>query len=106
MLERAAELERVRALLDAAEAGTGGLLIIEGEAGVGKTALLAAAAGSARRRELSVLSARGGELERDLPYGIALQLLDARLRGASPARLERLLDGAAGLAAPALGLTR
>ena len=40
LVGRDAELSRLRALLDGARAGTGGSLVLEGEAGIGKTSLL------------------------------------------------------------------
>src|SRR4051794_15662417 len=54
------------------------------------------------RRELAVLRARGGELEREIPYGIALQLLERRVAALPPPARERVLRGAAGLAVPFL----
>jgi len=98
LLEREAELARVAALLDAVQAGSGRLLTIEGEAGAGKTALLEAAASLAGERGMRVLRARGGEFERDFPYGVMRQLFEPLLADES-ARKE-LLTGSAGLAAP------
>src|SRR5215218_3672411 len=60
LLERDAELAEQRRLLDGALAGTGGLLVIEGPAGAGKTELLEAARAEAVRRRMTVLTARGG----------------------------------------------
>lgn len=99
LLERDAELAVLDALLDAAAEGRGGVAIVEGEAGIGKTSLLSAAAGAATRRGATVLRARGGELETDLAYGVARQLVEPLVR-----RRPELLTGAAALGAPALGL--
>lgn len=63
---------------------------MSGPAGIGKTHLLQAAAGFARSG-LVRLFAHGTELERDMPFGAALQL-QAPVRQ-SP----ELLDGAAGM---------
>lgn len=98
LLEREEELAAIAGLLDAAAAGDGGLLTIEGEAGAGKTALLEAAAGIGEEREMLVLRARGGEYERDFPYGVVRQLFE-RLLG-EDGRREELLGGSAALAAP------
>ena len=103
LLEREAELVRLEGLLAAAAAGEGRLLFIEGEAGIGKTALLDALVERAPSGAVTVLHARGGELERDFPYGVVQQLY-APVARASPARRRKLLAGAARLAAPALGL--
>jgi DNA-binding CsgD family transcriptional regulator len=47
-----------------------------------------------------VLSAVGEEIGRELTFGVALQLLEHRVLGASPEERERLFAGAARLAAP------
>jgi predicted ATPase len=98
LLEREAELARVAALLDAVQDGSGRLLTIEGEAGAGKTALLEAAAALAGERRMRVLRARGGEFERDFPYGVMRQLFEPLL--ADEGARKELLTGTADLAAP------
>jgi predicted ATPase len=50
LLERGAELAGIDGLLAAACAGAGALIVIEGPAGIGKSALLAACAQRARER--------------------------------------------------------
>ena len=102
LLEREAELETLGTALDAAREGRGSLLVIEGHAGLGKSQLLAAARGFAKGCGVRALPAAGSELERDFAFGIALQLLEPVLAAADRAQRERLLDGAAGLAAPLL----
>src|SRR6266567_2040785 len=59
-------------LLDRARAGRGGTLVLEGEAGVGKTALLEYAVASASG--LTVLRAAGVESERELAFAALHQL--------------------------------
>jgi DNA-binding CsgD family transcriptional regulator len=101
LVERELELDTVERLLAGARAGSGGGLVFEGPAGIGKSSLLAAtrtAAGS----ELRVLSARGGELERDLPFGIVRQLLEPVVVASDVEEREALLAGAAALANPVL----
>lgn len=102
LLERQHELEAVRAALVSARGGTGAALIVEGGAGIGKTALLASACESARRSGMLVLGARGSELEAGYPFGIVRQVFEPALRSADRRERERLLAGAAGLAAPAV----
>ncbi len=104
MLEREVELGRIAELLDAAERQQGGVTIVEGEAGIGKSTLLAAAAQQARDRGFTVLEARGGVLESDFAFGLARQLFEPLLRRAAPQRRRALLADAAQLAAPALGV--
>jgi MoxR-like ATPase len=50
LLERERELDRIRRSLAAAGAGDGGVLLIEGPAGIGKTTLARAARDQARAR--------------------------------------------------------
>jgi len=47
LLEREAEMAQLRAALDAVRAGTGRLVAVQGAAGIGKSALLAATAHTA-----------------------------------------------------------
>ena len=63
LLERADELTRIDRLLAAARAGRGGIVVITGPAGIGKTALLTEAEERAGRAGMRVLAGRGGELE-------------------------------------------
>lgn len=78
------------------------LVVLEGAPGIGKTRLLNEAAAAARASGVKVLTARGTELERELPFGVMRQLLDPALRACGPRERERLLDGAAAMALPAL----
>ncbi|MGB7589135.1 MAG: AAA family ATPase [Solirubrobacterales bacterium] len=98
LLEREDELATIEELLGAACGGGGGPLTIEGEAGAGKTSLLEATVRLAAEREMLVLRARGGEYERDFPYGVVRQLFEPLLSD-EPRRSE-LLTGNAALAAP------
>jgi DNA-binding CsgD family transcriptional regulator len=70
---RDTELAALARGLDTAAAGTGCLLVVEGPAGIGKTALLDAATTAAAGRGLAVLRARGNPLEQGFSYGIARQ---------------------------------
>src|SRR5438067_4486530 len=100
MLEREAEMAALAATLDAAGAGDGRLVVVEGSAGIGKTRLLAEARERARAVEMRVLSARGGELEGEFAFGIVRQLFEAPLAAATPELRAELLAGAAELSAP------
>src|SRR5215211_993816 len=70
---RRAELDAVGRLLGGARAGRAGALLVCGEPGIGKTALLRAAAGSAEGMER--LEARGLESEAELPFAGLLDLV-------------------------------
>lgn len=104
LLEREQELARLGALIGSAAAGEGRVLLIEGEAGIGKTSILRAALHLGDAVGVTVLHARGGRLERDFAHGVARQLYEPLLRQAPAADRRRLLRGAAALAAPVLGL--
>jgi DNA-binding CsgD family transcriptional regulator/tetratricopeptide (TPR) repeat protein len=79
LVGRAAELEQMEKLLGDAEAGQPVVLLISGDAGVGKTRLLTELAARAAARGFTVLSGRCAELADSVPY---LPLADA-LRSAT-----------------------
>ena len=85
-------------MLNELEQGRGSVLMLEGPAGIGKTEMLRLAPAMASELQLNALQAKGGELERDFPYGVVRQLLEPPLARAEPAEQERLLAGAAGRA--------
>jgi DNA-binding CsgD family transcriptional regulator len=93
LYERESELARVDALLAPARAGRGGMLLITGPAGIGKTALLATARERAGQAGMRVLAGRGGELESGFSFGVARQLFEPLLSG--EAEREALLAGVA-----------
>ncbi len=99
LVEREREIEELFEVLTAARTGTGRLVVISGEAGVGKSRLLDAAADQARESGMVVLAGRGLEFARDFPFGVALQLLEPPLAAADPALRADLLAGAAAAAA-------
>ena len=103
LLERKDELARIDGLLAAARAGRGGVVVITGPAGIGKTALLTEAGERAGRAGMRVLAGRGGELEGRFSFGVARQLFEPLLAGAAPAEEEALLAGAARHGLIALG---
>ena len=71
------ELERaaIERLLADARVGTSGVLVVSGEPGIGKSALLAYAHAAAGAGGMRVLSARGIEREAAIPFGGLLELL-------------------------------
>jgi DNA-binding CsgD family transcriptional regulator len=77
-------------------------VVVEGPAGIGKSMLLAAARRRAEACGLAVLQARGLELDRDLPFGVAVDLFAHALASAGAQERGRLLSGQAGLAEPLL----
>ena len=102
LLERDGEVEAIAAALDTAAAGSGGVLLLEGAAGIGKTRLLWELRRLAGERGFTVLGARSDELEESIAFGLAAQLLTAPLQRADRERRAELLDGAAAPAAALL----
>src|SRR5919202_6101811 len=98
LLEREAHLRDLEAVLARAALGQGGLAVVEGAPGAGKSALVVEACRGADALGLRILRARGGELEREYAFGVVRQLFEPVLGTATPARRKRLL---AGTAAPA-----
>ena len=72
MIGREREREVLDRLLDGVRGGRGGVLVADGEAGVGKTALLEYAVGAARGFRIARTSGVEGEME--LPFAAAQQL--------------------------------
>ena len=93
LLERERELEMVRARLLDAGAGHGCVVVVEGVAGIGKTALVNAVCRRAREIGFAALTAVSGELEQELPFSVVRQLFEPVVRSSD-------LTGAARLAAP------
>lgn len=73
LIGREAERRVIEQLVAGARVGAAGVLLVTGEAGIGKTALLDEAV--VMSGGLRVLRARGTEAERELPFGALLQLL-------------------------------
>ena len=98
LIGREAETAGLGQLLEAARSGTSGALVLRGEAGIGKTALLEHAAATATG--FQVLRATGIEYEAELPYAALHQLLrplEDRIDSLAEPQA-RALRGALGLA--------
>ena len=98
LVGRDLELAELEAHLHAAIRGEGRLVVLEGGTGIGKSSLLAAMRPVTQQRGTTWMSARGSELERDFPFGVARQLLEPAV-AAGP---DELFQGAAALARTAL----
>ena len=100
IIGREAALARLRGLVNPAPQASQ-VLIVTGEAGMGKTMLLADTVGWARLAGLRVLSVTGRESESRLAFAGLHQLLRPVLPAAAalPARQARALRGALGLSA-------
>src|SRR5687768_3774008 len=93
LLERDRELGSLDGLLTALADEQAGFALIEGPAGIGKSRLLAGVREKAAGEGFRVLSARGGELEGDFPFGVVRQLFEGLV--SDPEEAGRLLEGAA-----------
>jgi DNA-binding CsgD family transcriptional regulator len=98
LVGRQSECARIDELLERARLGRSGALVLRGEAGVGKTALLEYAA--ARAHEMKVVSALGVESEAELDFSGLLEVCRPMLEHLDevPARQAEALRGALGLA--------
>lgn len=94
LVGREHERQVIRSLAAGARVGQGGTLVVVGEAGIGKSALLHDAADDAAAHGMTTLRAQGVVGERDVPFGGLLQLLRPVLDH---------LDGLPGPQADALG---
>lgn len=102
LFDREAELVAIEGAVARALEGEGGLLVVRGPAGIGKSALLRAAETLADERAAIVLRARAASFERGFPYGVVRQLFEPVLaRGDLP--VEDLFSGAAAAARGVLG---
>src|SRR5215813_4029868 len=95
IFEREAEREAIAELAAAAARGEAGVLLLDGPAGIGKTALLREARAAASRNGLTTLLATASPLDREFPFGVVHQLLDPVMADADEQRRDRILGGAA-----------
>jgi hypothetical protein len=98
LLEREGELAAVELLLERG----GGVLVVEGRAGIGKTSLVEVACRRAGEVGHEVVRARGSELEAGFAFGVVRQLFERRLAAADGGEREALLAGPAAAVRPLL----
>ena len=99
LLERAEQLTQIGETIAASVGGDARALVIQGAAGIGKTALLTAARRRAAEAGMFVMEARGGEFEQAFTWGSARDLLTPAVRAGAVS-----VEGAAALAGPLFGL--
>ncbi|MEV5882221.1 AAA family ATPase [Streptomyces sp. NPDC052020] len=105
--ERDAEIAALTQAVDALRAdrsSPGTLLVLRGEAGLGKTALLAEARRIAERAGCTVWAARGGETLRSVPFNVVRQLLQPALVSMLPDEAREYLGDRYDIVGPALGI--
>jgi DNA-binding CsgD family transcriptional regulator len=106
LVGRKDELARIESALAKASIGAGTTLIVSGEAGVGKTRLLTAAAESAQQKGWQVVVGRAYAVETGIPYALFADAFVPLLRNMEASRLTLLTRGGLGELAylfPALG---
>lgn len=95
MVGREAERTELLAALDRAMAGQGGLVLIGGEPGIGKTRLTEAIQDEARSRGCMCLVGHAYEMEGAPPYVPFIEMLEYSARVVPPAALKHALGDAA-----------
>ncbi|MGZ4203658.1 MAG: ATP-binding protein, partial [Thermoleophilaceae bacterium] len=104
LVERDGEYEAIDRALTRAVLGHGPLVLLYGQAGVGRSALLRAAIRDAQQRGFAVLRAAGSDMERGYGFGVLRQLLEAHIAELTKAQRRSLLGYAGPSAEAALGL--
>jgi DNA-binding CsgD family transcriptional regulator/tetratricopeptide (TPR) repeat protein len=82
------ELRALDAVLDRVVSGRSTVLLLEGEAGIGKSRLLGEMLDRARGRDLAVVTGRGEDLERTRPFGVLADALGCRESSTDPALVQ------------------
>ncbi|MEP6691057.1 MAG: AAA family ATPase, partial [Gemmatimonadaceae bacterium] len=93
LVGRDSELAALRALLDAAESGSGATLFLAGEGGVGKSRLAAALADEAMRRGWTTAIGRAYPVESGVPYAVFADAMVPVLRALDDSALTLLTRG-------------
>ncbi|MEU8782741.1 AAA family ATPase [Streptomyces sp. NPDC048637] len=102
LVNREEEMSSLSALVQDARAGSGGIALLEGVVGIGKSVLLHRLVSAPAVEGLRVLEARCDALAHDVPFGVVRQLFEPLLATLDEPQLDRLLTGSARTAAQAL----
>ena len=90
LVGRARERDELAAALARARERPGGVVLVDGEPGIGKSRLLVELARIAASEDCVVLEARASEFERELPYGLWSNAVDRYFRALDEHRIRRL----------------
>jgi DNA-binding CsgD family transcriptional regulator len=104
LLERESERSALGEACAAVAGGAGRVVVVVGEAGIGKTALLYETRRLADELGVRVLRASGATLERDFGYGVVRQLFEREVHTLAGVERERLFSGPSAPAADVFGL--
>jgi predicted ATPase len=99
LLGRELELERLEAVLGAAAGGRASTAAVLGEPGIGKSRLIAEGLAGVTDPRTVIAHGRASEFERQLPFGVLIDALDAYLASVGPRRLTMLNQAQAALLA-------
>lgn len=94
LIGRDAELQTIADLRAQTQRGTGRVLLIAGEAGLGKTRLADESVNSAAAAGWAVLRGACSEVDQAAPYGALIDMLRIALLNEQPANLREILNGA------------
>lgn len=104
LLERDEPLACIADVLARAREARGTMLVLEGPAGIGKTAMIGRTRADACDNGMRVLAARGAQLEREYAFGVVRQLFEPALASIAENHRADILHGPAGVAAGLLEL--
>jgi DNA-binding CsgD family transcriptional regulator/tetratricopeptide (TPR) repeat protein len=93
LVARAPEMELILSVMEGAEDGRGGVLVLRGESGVGKSRLLQEALAEAGRRGWWIAAARGYPVEAGIPHALFADALPQLIGALSPEALPGLTRG-------------
>jgi predicted ATPase len=95
LIGRGRELELLGGVVREVTGGAARTVLVEGEAGIGKTRLLRSAIAVARESGVAVFQGEAHPLERTRPFGALVEALELRSRSSDPRRaaIGRLLAG-------------
>jgi len=106
LLEREREVDELGGLIEAARRGSGGFVVVEGPAGIGKTRLIEEGCRAAGSAGMDVLRGRGLALEDQFALGVVRQLLEGALAATPEIERRELMGGAAALGGALLGFAQ
>ncbi|WCB96679.1 hypothetical protein DSM104299_05445 [Baekduia alba] len=93
LVGREVELAAIDDVLDEVVAGASAVVSISGEPGIGKSRLVHAALGRTAAMGWTVLRGRGVEYERDVPFGLLIDMLDPFFAAIDDVRLATIPAG-------------
>jgi DNA-binding NarL/FixJ family response regulator len=91
LVGRSQESDRLRTLLGRVQQGKGQVVLINGDAGIGKTRLLASLIDLAQQNDFTVIRGECNEQDQDFPYGPIIDGLRTHFSGATSAELQRII---------------